>query len=446
MSAQDGYSRREFLTFAACTAGALSGPGIVAAADGVNPARVRAPFTYTPTPNADIVVERDDIRLYAQDPGRMKAFKDAIKILKDRPATDPTSFEAHAQKHALHCRGGSMAAQQIHFGARFLPWHRAFLYYFEMQLQAAVREPSLTIPYWNWTDQRTIPQPFWDPMLMPVAPMTTRGMSSQAELEANTVRVSTILALPDFETFGGSTQRNPGNVEFGPHGSVHNQVGGPNGWMSNIMYSPRDPLFYAHHANIDRIWFLWLLDPRHRNWTDPTWRAERFEFTDPAGKTQTVSIDEILGWDIRYNEMPRMVTLKARPGGARVFGREGTVSETVTLGAAAPMAVADALAPAAALHIEGVSLPTDAPAMIDVFLESGTAPVGPPDRRGFVGTIGIQAVGEHAHDVNIHLAVPATLRPLLQSQQQIRVRLQPSPAGEGVGGEITFTQFSLEIR
>lgn len=43
----------------------------------------------------------------------------------------------------------------------------------------------------------------------------------------------------------------------GPHGSVHVTLGGNNGHMTYIELSAFDPIFYLHHANVDRIFALW---------------------------------------------------------------------------------------------------------------------------------------------------------------------------------------------
>jgi hypothetical protein len=32
----------------------------------------------------------------------------------------------------------------------------------------------------------------------------------------------------------------------------------PHGWMQNVLSSSRMPLFYAHHANVDRMWSQWV--------------------------------------------------------------------------------------------------------------------------------------------------------------------------------------------
>jgi hypothetical protein len=42
----------------------------------------------------------------------------------------------------------------------------------------------------------------------------------------------------------------------GIHGEVHVAVGGESGEMSTAR-SPDDPIFWLHHANVDRIWARW---------------------------------------------------------------------------------------------------------------------------------------------------------------------------------------------
>jgi hypothetical protein len=42
------------------------------------------------------------------------------------------------------------------------------------------------------------------------------------------------------------------------HDTVNDWVGGN---MNNIMASPCDPVFWMHHAEIDRIWSAWQANP-----------------------------------------------------------------------------------------------------------------------------------------------------------------------------------------
>lgn len=66
-----------------------------------------------------------------------------------------------------------------------------------------------------------------------------------------------------------------GNTQFSvlegfPHNKVHNCIGGvgavdpgPYGNMTNFL-SPLDPIFYLHHANMDRLWDVWTQLQRRR--------------------------------------------------------------------------------------------------------------------------------------------------------------------------------------
>ena len=76
------------------------------------------------------------------------------------------------------------------------------------------------------------------------------------------------LSPRDFITFGSartafhSGLTGSGVLEGQPHNLVHNCVGGayntpPTGGFMQANLSPVDPLFFLHHANIDRLWDVW---------------------------------------------------------------------------------------------------------------------------------------------------------------------------------------------
>lgn len=51
--------------------------------------------------------------------------------------------------------------------------------------------------------------------------------------------------------------------ELGVHGGGHYALGGDPG--RDVYTSPGDPAFWSHHANIDRVWWMWQMqDPDAR--------------------------------------------------------------------------------------------------------------------------------------------------------------------------------------
>ena len=56
------------------------------------------------------------------DPPELKGYKKAVELMKKLPASDPRSWKAQAKIHNDFCP---------HNNWWFLPWHRAYLFYFE---------------------------------------------------------------------------------------------------------------------------------------------------------------------------------------------------------------------------------------------------------------------------------------------------------------------------
>lgn len=151
--------------------------------------------------------------------------------------------------HDQHGSMGPVGAE------RFLSWHRDFLLKLELQLQTL--NPNSFIPYWDWTQERAIPA--WMGHFLPVVPVAGRkhpihvrrslGKHGRlpASAEINALIQHTGLSYDEFTS-----------LLEGFHNDVHNWVGGT---MGNIMISPADPIFWMHHAQVDRIWSLWQANP-----------------------------------------------------------------------------------------------------------------------------------------------------------------------------------------
>ncbi len=146
-------------------------------------------------------------------------------------------------------------AHMPHTTQRLLPWHRVYLLQLEMALRAI--HPDVSIPYWDWTQasEQAIP-----PWLVGVTPTVTtptqtinvnRFPGTSADLATIASNVPGIMALNDFTQFASNLN--------GVHGGVHVWVGGA---MGAIATAPADPIFWMHHANLDRLWWQWQNSPQ----------------------------------------------------------------------------------------------------------------------------------------------------------------------------------------
>ena len=166
---------------------------------------------------------------------------------------------------------------QCHHGTpHFLTWHRAYVLFFESLIREITQQNDFAIPYWDWYGSNSIPKAFGD--------TTNSGKENALFHTPRSFRSRTLvrdaLQQPTFEAFQNSLEGNP-------HGTVHVMVGGE---MGAVDTSARDPVFWAHHTNIDRMWDVWLaLDSSRKNPTDANWLKQRFAFDVDGNKALIVS-------------------------------------------------------------------------------------------------------------------------------------------------------------
>lgn len=221
--------------------------------------------------------------------------KQAVATLRQRSTQNPqnpTGWVAQANIHRDRC---------AHRNWWFHPWHRAYLYYFERLLQSAVGDTTLFLPYWDWTAQPSLPASFWganNPLND-----TTRVISPTSTANSGFVGqsvIDTILRATDFITFGGSQTSGPrvrgasGMLENTPHNYIHNFVGGTTGNMSDPALAARDPIFWLHHANVDRLWARWTELHPGRNPTQSVWLNQSFSFTNTSGNPVSMTAAQTL--------------------------------------------------------------------------------------------------------------------------------------------------------
>jgi tyrosinase len=208
------------------------------------------------------------------------ALRDAYGKMQNLSATDNRSWIFWADKHGFpifdcwhHFREGP-AGRRFRYDL-FLPWHRAYLMYWEHV--ARDQNPDAIPPWWDWTSASSheigVPEAYTQPEVngqpnplfngptpdMPDDPArrTRRFPGDPADLPDASV-IDNLLALSDYLDFSSQIQD--------VHDQIHGWTGGINpddpsqgGDMGNIASSAFDPIFWAHHCMIDRIWYLWQL-------------------------------------------------------------------------------------------------------------------------------------------------------------------------------------------
>ena len=88
---------------------------------------------------------------------------------------------------------------------------------------------------------------------------------------------------------------------------MHVQVGGGGGLMTDPNTAALDPIFWLHHANIDRLWEVWNIG----GGTNPTinaWLDRSFPLRNPAGRTERLRpsgvLDIVAQLDYTYEDLP----------------------------------------------------------------------------------------------------------------------------------------------
>jgi hypothetical protein len=275
---------------------------------------------------------------------QIASLRHGIQVMMSRPVTDPTSYRFQADIHGTTDSPTTPAQtagwnQCEHGSFYFTAWHRMYLYFFDRILRAAAGDPNLVLPYWDWTNpaQRTLPVAFRQPgdasnALFIAPPGRPAALDAgTASLSAATVDDSAAFADLLFESggtltgdgFGGQSSapmqfaNGYGDLEMQPHNVVHSALGG---LMGDPLTAAQDPIFWLHHANVDRLWNRWIQQGGGR--TDPTdaaWLNTRFTFYDEAGHAVYLTGAEIVATvgqlNYRYDDdpVPQMHAIVPRP-------------------------------------------------------------------------------------------------------------------------------------
>jgi len=261
---------------------------------------------------------------FVQDSQLLAALRKGVKAMKRRKPSDPLSWFYQAAIHGVTDDAIKKASaddanvsnvfrkrywnQCPHDGensANFLPWHRAYTYYFEKILRMHTEDDRFSLPYWNYTDEknRKFPREFGikhldgnlnndnedniNPLYLAERDFYFTGYEHPfatglplLELSDSAVDISLPMNSPVFfgETereglAGGIADEDPstrGLLESYPHDQIHRAVGGiidsstgegTAGAMATPPTAGFDPIFSIHHCNIDRLWAEWSCMP-----------------------------------------------------------------------------------------------------------------------------------------------------------------------------------------
>lgn len=206
-------------------------------------------------------------RLSTLSEEELAALREAFRLAQEE-VSDSRGFGHFASIHGLPDPGYCEHGNQL-----FLPWHRGYLYYFEQSLQDLV--PGVTLPWWDWTEGDEIPEAYaaekdparnpnplfdaairgtgglrgdgwpertWRPPVRSETQLPGRGLPTGEE-------VKEALTAANFDDFTLAAER--------LHNAVHVWVGGT---MRDQTFAGWDPIFWAHHTMVDRLWALWQVE------------------------------------------------------------------------------------------------------------------------------------------------------------------------------------------
>ncbi len=219
-------------------------------------------------------VRRNASTMAASDP-ILRGYRTAIKAMRALPNDNPCSWFYQAAIHGTTDPAALPSWNTCHTDPTFFwAWHRMYLYWFERIVRKHSKMYDWAVPYWDWGNpaERSLPAPFRDPASL-LYEGSRNGPANAGDPLSSALGTSVANSMTLLDYFNTQSGIN------GPHGSVHGAVGGK---MSSTLSAAQDPIFWVHHAHVDRIWNLWLAQGGGRSSPvgDSTWRNKTYTFFD----------------------------------------------------------------------------------------------------------------------------------------------------------------------
>jgi tyrosinase len=257
---------------------------------------------------------------------QLHSLREALAQMYVLPGSNANSFSTIASFH-----GGPPTAYCRHGAPGFYTWHRAYLMAFEDAMRSLGCD--ITLPYWDWSSGPStgVPEACRHPTYVnrsgatvsnPLysGPRAAGGQTSRrADIDATAyddlaTSAQAAMSAATFDSFQ--------NQINGVHGSVHVRTGGDMGSVPTASY---DPIFFLHHANIDRLWAQWQtshpgslpaseamfeLPPFNRLFTIQWQRGSDVESTDALGyryRRFCFIIPPIRLWEVSVLRLPWLI-------------------------------------------------------------------------------------------------------------------------------------------
>jgi Common central domain of tyrosinase len=286
---------------------------------------------FQPTTASPILVRKNFNSLTKWEKLNINYAVKQMKLRSQNNINDPLGWNFQVKLHNGSYPDGSSSETCQHGNCFFLAWHRMYLFFFERILIKNMNpnwsKPAL--PYWDNANTVTPANTILPIMFRKSTtsglffpPYVTQSYLRHARnIDYNRVGTISNPVWPMPTSIGfdyNSALNNTNYYDFqaaleNAHGSVHALLGSWNDANNNtILYdmfdgakAANDPIFFFHHANVDRYWELWLTKGQKRKnpgvSCDAFWWNKTFEFYDSTGKKVSLKGKDIV--EINNNMM-----------------------------------------------------------------------------------------------------------------------------------------------
>jgi hypothetical protein len=385
---------------------------------------------------------RQDASSLPADSSTLQTLRSAIAEMKARSGRnplDPLGWHLYGGQHSIFCATNAFR-MQVHYGWFFLPWHRAFLSNLEQKIRRLSGDRSFALPYWDWTRHARPPRAYFgagNPLHD-----TTRVYGPDESLPADFTELGPAMRGPGFGHFAGlsrdpSRPQTEGTLEQGAHNNVHNWIGGN---MASFDGAGFDPIFSAHHGNIDRLWEAWrAAAPGQRDPADKAWHDQLFPFYGASGEVEQIRVGDLL--DTRklgyvYDRLDWRHTLSA--ASTPRYPGDGTTLASLTLSAESRAKVRRLVAAPsrgrAILQYRRMQIPAHPLCHRIFLLHPGEARSAAVDTASYCGTFTLLPIPDASHGldnyVTTQMEVPKAALAALLRDAPVHVTAVPVPLKE----------------